>query len=154
MDQVTDTKWGDGLNRGGECASLVPLRVIANPKGDIRHAMKSSDSTFHGFGEAYFTTILSGQTKGWKKHTRMHMNLIVVQGEVAFHLHDEQAGRTDTFILGVGNYGRLYVPPGLWMAFSGRAKGPSLVLNIANIEHDPEEAVNIDLDAFPLISEG
>jgi dTDP-4-dehydrorhamnose 3,5-epimerase len=81
------------------------------------------------------------------------MNLIVVHGEVAFHVHDEQMGRTETFILGTGNYGRLHVPPGLWMAFGGRADGPSLVLNLANIEHDPEEAVNVNLDAFPLTSE-
>lgn len=133
-----------------ERATLVPLRVIAHPKGDIRHALKASESTFHGFGEAYFTTILPEQTKGWKKHRRMHLNLIVVEGEVAFHVHDEHAGCTETFVVGPGNYSRLHVPPGLWMAFTGRAEVPSLVLNLASIEHDPEEAINVDLGAFPL----
>lgn len=153
MDQVTETTRDHTLALGAQRASVVPLRVIANPKGDIRHAMKASESTFYGFGEAYFTTILSGQTKGWKKHLRMHLNLIVVHGEVAFHVYDEQIRRTDTFILGTGNYVRLHVPPGLWLAFGGRADGSSLVLNLASIEHDPNEAVNISLDAFPLASE-
>ena len=147
MDQVKDTC--DSALR----ATFVPLRVIDHPKGAVRHAMKASESTFHGFGEAYFTTILPGQTKGWKKHRLMHLNLLVVQGEVAFHVHDEQAGRTDTYILGSSNYGRLHVPPGLWMAFSGRAEGPSLVLDLASIEYDPDEALNVDLQTFPLASE-
>ncbi|MGA3133040.1 MAG: WxcM-like domain-containing protein [Terracidiphilus sp.] len=148
MDQVTDTC--DSTPR----ATFVPLRVIAHPKGDVRHAIKASESTFHGFGEAYFTTILPGHTKGWKKHRLMHMNLVVVQGEVAFHVHDEQSGHTDTYILGSSNYGRLYVPPGLWMAFSGRAEGPSMVLNLASIEHDPGEALSVDLLTFPMTSRG
>lgn len=138
----------DRLNN--DRATLVPLRVIAHPKGDIRHALKASESTFQGFGEAYFTTILSDQTKGWKKHRQMHLNLIVVEGEVTFHVHNEQVGRTELFVMGPNNYSRLHVPPGLWMAFTGHAGFPSLVLNLASIEHDPDEAVNVDLTAFPL----
>lgn len=133
-------------------ASITPLRVIAHPKGDIRHALKASEASFQGFGEAYFTTILSGHTKGWKKHRRMHMNLVVVKGEVAFHVHDDRSGVTETFVLGtdVDNYGRLHVPPGLWMAFSGRSDAGSLVLNLASIEHDPDEAVNVELETYPI----
>jgi len=153
MVQVTRTTRDEAPAGGEQRATFVPLRVIANPRGDIRHALKASESTFHGFGEAYFTSIVPGQTKGWKKHLRMHMNLIVVHGEVAFHIHDEKMGRTDTFILGTGNYGRLHVPPGLWMAFAGRADGLSVVLNLASIEHDPNEAINVSLDAYPLTSE-
>lgn len=140
MDQVNPTR-----------ASVVPLRVIAHPKGDIRHALKASEASFQGFGEAYFTTILSGQTKGWKKHRRMHMNLVVVQGEVAFHVHNDRTGITETFVLGIeaSNYARLNVPPSLWVAFTGRSEAASLVLNLASIEHDPDEADNVELDTFP-----
>jgi dTDP-4-dehydrorhamnose 3,5-epimerase len=133
-------------------ANVTPLRVIAHPKGDIRHALKASEASFQGFGEAYFTTILPGQTKGWKKHRRMHMNLMVVQGKVAFHVHDDRSGVTETFVLSTdaGSYGRLHVPPGLWMAFGGRSNAPSLVLNLASIEHDPDEAVNVELETYPI----
>lgn len=135
-------------------ATVTPLRVIAHPKGDIRHALKASEASFEGFGEAYFTTILPGQTKGWKKHRSMHMNLVVVQGEVAFHVHNDRSGVTETFVLSASadNYGRLHVPPGLWMAFGGQSDAPSLVLNIASIEHDPDEAVNVDLGTYPVDS--
>jgi len=137
-------------------ASVIPLRVIANEKGDIRHALKASEATFHGFGEAYFTTILPNHTKGWKMHRRMHMNLVVIQGEVAFHVHNDKSGVTETFVLGTdaGIYGRLHVPPGLWMAFGGRDDEPSLVLNLASIEHDPVEAINVELATYPINEAG
>ena len=62
--------------------TLTPLRRIENPKGDIFHAMKASDTGFSGFGEAYFSTVNKSDIKGWKKHTKMTLNLIVVMGEV------------------------------------------------------------------------
>jgi len=42
------------------------------------------------------------------------------------------------------NYQRLTVKPNLWLAFRG-LKEDSMLLNLASIEHDPSESVNIDL---------
>ena len=33
------------------------LKIIKNDKGDILHGLKSSDSNYKGFGEAYFSKI-------------------------------------------------------------------------------------------------
>lgn len=138
----------DALTR----ALYTPLRRIAHPQGDVLHALKASDAGFAGFGEAYFTTVHQGVTKGWKRHLRMHMNLVVPVGRVRFHVHDEANGRTECFVLGedATEYGRLTVPPGLWMAFSGLDAPLNLVLNLASIPHDPLEAVNQPLERFPL----
>ena len=64
--------------------TTTPLRRIYHPKGDVLHALKSTESDYQGFGEAYFTTIIKNETKGWKKHQRMTMNLIVPTGSVRF----------------------------------------------------------------------
>ena len=64
--------------------TLTPLKQITHPKGDIFHAMKASDDGFSGFGEAYFSTVNQGEVKGWKKHTEMTLNLVVVIGEIEF----------------------------------------------------------------------
>ena len=40
--------------------------------------------------------------------------------------------------------------PGWWMAFTGTGDGTNLVCNMASIPHDPAEAVNVDLAAYPL----
>ncbi|MFW5625378.1 MAG: dTDP-4-dehydrorhamnose 3,5-epimerase, partial [Campylobacter hyointestinalis] len=61
---------------------LTPLKQIYNPKGNIFHAMKNSDIGYLGFGEAYFSTIDQNKIKGWKKHTKMTLNLIVPIGEI------------------------------------------------------------------------
>ena len=127
-----------------------PLRKISHPKGDIFHALKASELEFQAFGEAYFTTINYGETKGWKLHREMLMNLVVVLGEVDFHFHDGELAEACTVSLGQSNYGRLTVPVGVWVAFSGREKGLNLILNIASIEHDPQEALNVPLDRFSI----
>lgn len=128
----------------------TPLRRIAQPKGDVLHAMKASDPGFAGFGEAYFTTIVAGETKGWKKHTAMTMNLVVPLGRVRFHVHDESTGTTEAHDIGQENYRRLTVPPGYWVAFEGLTGDTNLVLNVASLEHDPDEAVNVALDTYAL----
>ncbi len=129
---------------------ITPLRRIENPKGDIFHGLKVSDSGYAGFGEAYFTSIISGAVKGWKKHKKMTMNILVPQGVVRFYIHDELAGKTFVHDVGDLNYCRLTIPPGYWVAFQGLTDTMNLILNIANIEHDPEEAVNVPLENFSL----
>lgn len=122
--------------------TLTLLKQIHNPKGDIFHAMKKSDEGFDGFGEAYFSTINQNDIKGWKKHTEMTLNLVVVSGEVEFVICNE----SDFFTvkLSKNNYQRLTVRPNLWMAFKG-LKENSILLNLASIEHDPREVTNLDL---------
>ena len=121
---------------------LTPLKQIHNPKGDIFHAMKKSDEGFDGFGEAYFSTIYLNDIKGWKKHTEMTLNLVVTVGEVEFVVYDEVHKEFFNVKLSQDNYQRLTIKPNLWMAFRGLSES-SMVLNIASIEHNPDEAINL-----------
>jgi dTDP-4-dehydrorhamnose 3,5-epimerase len=125
--------------------TLTPLKQIHNPKGDVFHAMKKSDAGFGAFGEAYFSTIHKGDIKGWKKHTQMTLNLIVPMGEIEFIVHDEQKNEFFSVKLSQNNYQRLTVQPNLWMAFRGY-DDYNILLNIASHEHDPKEAINVELD--------
>ncbi len=124
--------------------TLTSLKQIYNPKGDIFHGMKKSDAGYDGFGEAYFSTIHKGDIKGWKKHTRMTLNLIVVRGEIEFVVYDEYTKKFFSTKLSSNNYQRLTLKPDSWMAFKGIGED-NMLLNIANLEHDPDEAINIDL---------
>lgn len=124
---------------------LTPLKQIKHPKGDIFHAMKKSDYGFDGFGEAYFSTINKGDIKGWKKHTKMTLNLIVSIGEIEVVVYDENTKEFFSLKLSHNNYQRLTVKPGLWMVFRG-LREYNMLLNLANIEHDPDEAINIGIE--------
>ena len=124
---------------------LTPLKQIDNPKGNIFHAMKKSDNGFDGFGEAYFSTVNKGDIKGWKKHTQMTLNLVVPMGEIEFVVYDEVMKAFFSVVLSKSNYQRLTIKAGLWMAFRGLDEH-NLLLNLASIEHDPLEAMNMDLE--------
>ena len=126
---------------------VTALKKINLSGGDVLHGMKSSDHGYEGFGEAYFSQINPGIIKAWKLHKKMTMNLVVPIGEVKFVFVDDiQSVREE--VIGFNNYSRLTVPPGIWFGFQGLSKSPSLLLNIANIEHAPEEVERKELDDF------
>lgn len=132
---------------------LTPLKQIFHPKGDVFHGMKKTDPGFTAFGEAYFSTVHPGEIKPWKKHYRMTLNLVVPVGRIRFVLHDDRPESTtkgETFSVEIGsdNYQRLTVQPGIWMAFEGLDVGLNLLLNMADMEHDPIEVERADLDRF------
>ena len=130
---------------------LTPLKKIHHPKGDILHCLKKSDAEYSSFGEAYFSTINNGEIKGWNKHKMMTLNLIVPFGEVTFVICDKREssrskGKFFKVTLSQENYQRLTVPPGLWLAFKGKSNDINLILNIADMEHNPDEIEKLDLD--------
>jgi len=130
---------------------LTPLKRISHAKGDIYHAIKKSDAGYAGFGEAYFSSVIAGEIKGWKKHTQMTLNLVVPVGAIRFVVYDPRdespsKNRFDSVVLSAQNYARLTVPPGLFVGFQGVGTELNLLLNLASIEHDPMEAENLPLD--------
>lgn len=125
--------------------SITSLKKINLNGGEVMHALKKSDNSFKGFGEAYFSQINPGAIKAWKLHSKMTMNLIVPIGEVDFVFIDSIGGIRREKI-GKENYSRLTVPPGIWFGFRGASKTPSLLLNLANIEHLPEEVQRKEID--------
>lgn len=130
--------------------AVTPLRVIAAEKGRVLHVLRSFDVGFAGFGEAYFSTVECGAIKGWRRHRRMTLNLVVPIGQVEFRAFDDRWGRdcaiSTAVLLSPESYCRLTVPPGIWLSFRGGAPGTNLVLNIANLPHDPAEADVLPLD--------
>ena len=48
--------------------------------------------------------------------------------------------------IGQNNYKRLTIPPGIWFGFLGLENPFSLILNLADIEHDKNEMEKINLD--------
>ena len=118
---------------------VKPQQQISTAGGDVWHALKSTEDSFIGFGEAYFSWVEPGAIKAWKQHLRMTMNLLVPLGSVRFVFHNLAARTLREEIIGESNYQRLTVPPNIWFGFQGLSKTPSLVLNLANLPHDPTE---------------
>lgn len=126
---------------------VTPLKRVPVPGGDVLHAMKRTDPGYVDFGEAYFSQIEQGAVKAWKRHLRMTLNLVVPIGMVRIVFMDDQGAMREETI-GIDRYARLTVPPGIWFGFKGLAAPCSLLLNVADIPHDPAEIERRQLDAF------
>ena len=127
---------------------ITPLKRIATGSGDVMHGMKSTDSGYAGFGEAYFSWIDHGAIKAWKKHSCMTMNLLVPVGSVRFVFTLDASDAFREIVIGENHYSRLSVPPGIWFGFQGVGDSGNLVLNIASIGHDPAEVERLDAGAL------
>jgi len=121
---------------------ITKLDIIDTLGGSVMHAMKGSSAGYAGFGEAYFSQVDQGAIKAWKQHKRMTLNLVVPVGEIRFVLFDDREVPNSQFqevIISKDNYCRLTVPPMVWMGFQGLSDSSAMLLNIADIEHDPDE---------------
>jgi len=127
---------------------VTPLQQIYTPGGDVLHGLKASESSFKGFGEAYFSWIEPGTVKAWKRHLMMTMNLISPVGKVRFVFHDPIYGTFREESIGQSNYCRLTVPPKIWFGFQGQASTPSLLLNLASTSHDSGEVERTNVDCY------
>lgn len=125
---------------------LTPVKHIPGNAGDIFHIIKNDSAGFKGFGEVYISTVKPGFVKGWKRHTKMTLNIVVPIGQIHFVLYDDRSKMIREITLSPGNYNRLTVSPGIWLAFKGEAMQESFLVNFADITHDPAEADNLPLD--------
>jgi len=128
---------------------VTPLDVINTDGGDVLHIMKKSSVGYKDFGEAYFSQIKFGSIKAWKRHKEMTLNLTVPVGKIKFVLFDDRNVKNHQFqeiIISRANYCRLTVPPMVWLGFQGLSKSGSILLNIADIEHNPIESERCDID--------
>jgi dTDP-4-dehydrorhamnose 3,5-epimerase len=91
-----------------------------------------------------------GAIKAWKLHKKMYMNLIVPVGLIRFVFCMDDKFKNNFRIeeIGYQSYSRITVPPGIWFGFMGLGEQKNLILNIANIEHDPNEIERLDTNSI------
>lgn len=121
---------------------LTPLPIIETPGGEVMHGIKNTDLGFVDFGEAYFSKVNFKAIKGWKKHRKMTLNLLVPYGKIRFVLFDNRqkfAGSFQEIIISKDNYCRLTIPPLIWFAFQGLSEDGAILMNIADIHHSDNE---------------
>jgi len=131
---------------------VTDLRQITDERGAVLHHMRNDAAGFRAFGEAYFSEIIPGATKAWKRHRTQTQNLAVPVGRVRVVVHDDRPdsptrGSTDIVDLGrPDDYRRLTIPCGLWYGFQCLSAAPSLVANVADVPHHPDDSEVLDRD--------
>jgi len=139
---------------------LSELMVIPSEKGAVLHMVRADAPWFTDFGEVYFSEILPGAVKAWKKHRSMTQRLAVPLGRVRFVIEDARPGsitegvREEFTLDRVEGYALLVIPPGVWYGFQGLAEAVSIVANCADLPHSPEESESLAVgsDGVPTFS--
>lgn len=126
-------------------------QIINVQGGDILHAIKNDEESFKCFGEAYFSIIEHNYIKAWKKHRNMTCNLLVPHGKVEFVIFDDRNidPKNHSFAkicLSKENYKRLTIPPKVWFGFKGLNEENSIILNVSDMVHDPDEVQRASVD--------
>ncbi len=130
---------------------ITPMDIIKVQGGNVMHAMKSSSLGYVGFNEAYFSEVEEGAIKAWKRHKEMTLNIVVPRGIIRFVLYDDREiakKQYQEIIISLENYCRITIPPMVWIGFQGLSNEKSLLLNMVNIEHDPNEIDRQNIENF------
>lgn len=126
--------------------TLTELRQISDARGAVLHMLRADAADFGGFGECYFSEVLPGKVKAWKRHRVQTQNLAVPVGRVVMVVYDDRpqsqtAGAVDVRELGRPDaYLRVQIPPGLWYGFRCVSGSPAVIANCPDRPHDSGES--------------
>ena len=135
---------------------FTPLKIIDSPNGQVLRAWRCSEEDAEdSVVEAYFSKINYQGTKGWKRHLKMSLNLVVCEGQITFVLFDDRCDQHLIRKISLGpkiDYARLTVPSKIWVSFRGDEES-NMLINFANLIHEPTEAENLPLedDRMPIV---
>ena len=125
---------------------ITELRRISDERGAVLHMLRCDAPDFDRFGECYFSEVLPGAIKAWKRHRSQTQNLAVPVGRVRLVIYDDRKSsptRENLQVLEMGRpdaYLRIKVPPGLWYGFACISATTALVANCADLPHDPADS--------------
>ena len=127
--------------------STVALAEFSDEYGAVLHMLRNDDPHFFQFGECYFSEVLPGAIKAWKLHNDQTQNIAVPVGRIKMVIYDsrlESPTKGYIEILELGRpdvYLRVQIPPGLWYGFTCISNTPALLVNCADMPHDPNESM-------------
>ena len=125
---------------------VTDLRQIVDERGAVLHHMRNDAPEFTAFGECYFSEMVPGAVKAWKRHREQTQHLAVPIGRVRFVIYDDRESsptqdKIQIVELGRPNdYNRLRIPRGLWYGFTCLSDQPALIANCADRPHAPTDA--------------
>lgn len=134
----------------------MDLDIIRTPGGAVMHMLRPDlplslpGEGVMQTGEIYFSEVLPGHVKAWKRHTRQTQHFCVPCGRLGIVLYDARPdslsrgslvdlvlGREDTYAL-------LRIPKGIWYGFTSLGLAPAIICNAVDIPHDPAEGEKLD----------
>lgn len=131
---------------------ISPLKQFSDERGSVLQMLRCDAPEFIQFGECYFSEILPGAIKAWKRHRAQTQNLAVPVGRIRIVIYDDRqssptCGKLQVLELGRPDaYHRLRINSGLWYGFTCISTTPALLANCADLPHDPNDTDLLDWD--------
>lgn len=131
--------------------TVTPLRQIGDDRGALLHMLRCDAPEFVRFGECYFSEVVPGAVKAWKRHRAQTQNMAVPVGRLRLVIYDDRTPSSTSghlVVLELGRpdaYQRVRIPPGLIYGFTCISATPALIANCPDVPHDPA-----DSDVWPL----
>lgn len=125
---------------------VAELKEIKDDRGSVLHMLRADAPDFKNFGECYFSEVLPGSIKAWKKHLKQTQNIAVPVGRIKLVIFDSREGSSTRGVVNVIELGRpdayvrIMIPPGLWYGFACIGTEPAMLVNCADIPHDKMES--------------
>ena len=123
---------------------IEPRKIITDARGSVIHMLKASNSK-RPIAEIYFSSVLPGVDKGWKRHKIIWQRFTVPIGEIEFRFLDERpnsatTGQSYSLRVSRDNHVLITVPPLIWYSFRCVSVTEALIVNATDFEHDPSES--------------
>jgi dTDP-4-dehydrorhamnose 3,5-epimerase len=125
---------------------VTPLAEYADERGSTLHMLRAAGAGFSRFGECYFSEIVPGAIKAWKRHGLQTQNIAVPVGRISLVIYDDReasATRGELEVRELGRpdcYLRLQIPPGVWYGFECISDSSALLVNCTDVPHDPSDS--------------
>ncbi len=132
---------------------LQDLKEIDTEGGPVLHMLRSDNPLYNGFGEVYFSIVLRGAVKAWKRHRLQTQHFAVPTGLIDIVIYDPREtsttfGAVATFRLGrPGHYQLLRIPPHLWYGFTCVSPETAVLANCVDMPHAPTESERVPADS-------
>lgn len=126
---------------------IKELEFVPALSGGITKFERKGSTSFSGFGELYISEIEYPAFRGWKTHTKAQCTLLVLKGQVSFHLVTERFG-CETLVFDSFDVDRrsLVIPAGVTFGFKAATEAGAAIANLSSEPHSPLEVVRPALD--------
>lgn len=114
---------------------IKELKVHCDERGRLFEVLRSDESLFSRFGQAYITTCYPGVVKAWHHHKLQTDSLCVIRGSGKIVLYDSRdgsptKGEVNEFFPCDDRRLLIQIPPGVYHGFKNIGTDELVVLNL------------------------
>ncbi|OGW87200.1 MAG: dTDP-4-dehydrorhamnose 3,5-epimerase [Omnitrophica bacterium RIFCSPLOWO2_01_FULL_45_10b] len=126
---------------------IKELKILPDERGKLMEILRSDESIFEGFGQAYVTVCKPRVVKGWHYHKEQVDHFVCLQGMAKVVLYDpRQNSKTyrviNEFLIGWQNPLLVKIPTYVYHGFTAAGTEDAMILNLPTEVYrysDPDE---------------